>query len=41
MAFAKKYPDAVDVKDAKDIAFVTERDASRVAFVDGTTGKVS
>lgn len=40
MAFAKKYPDAVDVKDAKDIVFVTERDASRVAFVDGTTGKV-
>jgi len=37
---AKKYPDAVDVKNATDIVFVTERDASRVAFVDGTSGKV-
>ncbi len=40
MEFYKKYPQAVDVKKNTDICFVTERDASRVAFLDGTTGKV-
>ncbi len=40
MEFYKKYPHAVDVKKNTDICFVTERDASRVAFLDGTTGKV-
>ena len=40
MAFMKKYPHAVDVKKNTDICFVTERDAERVAFVDGTSGKV-
>ena len=40
MAFFKKYPHAVDVKKNTDICFVTERDAERVAFVDGTNGKV-
>ena len=39
-AFAKKYPHAVDVKKNTDICFVTERDAARVVFVDGTSGKV-
>ncbi len=36
----KKYPTAVDVKNVTDICFVTERDAERVTFVDGTTGKI-
>jgi len=36
----QKYPHAVDVKKVTDICFVTERDASRVAFIDGTTGKI-
>ena len=40
MAFFKKYPTAVDVKKNTDIVFVTERDASRVAFIDGTSGKI-
>ncbi len=40
MAFLKKYPNAADVKKNTDICFVTERDAERVAFVDGTTGKI-
>jgi len=40
MALMKKYPHAVDVKHVTDICFVTERDAERVAFVDGTSGKV-
>ncbi|WP_373035630.1 cytochrome D1 domain-containing protein [Sulfurimonas sp.] len=40
MAFFKKYPHAVDVKKNTDICFVTERDAERVAFVDGTSGKI-
>jgi len=40
LAFAKKYPHAVDVKKNTDICFVTERDAARVVFVDGTSGKV-
>ena len=36
----KDFPHAVDVKTVTDICFVTERDAERVTFVDGTTGKV-
>ena len=40
VALAKKYPHAVDVKKNTDICFVTERDAARVVFVDGTSGKV-
>ena len=39
-ALLKKYPHAVDVKKVTDICFVTERDAERVTFVDGTSGKV-
>ena len=40
MKFFSKYPHAVDVKKNTDICFVTERDAERVAFVDGTNGKI-
>jgi nitrite reductase (NO-forming)/hydroxylamine reductase len=40
MKFLKKYPRPADVKKNTDICFVTERDASRVDFIDGTTGKV-
>lgn len=40
MEFFNKYPQAADVKKNTDIVFVTERDAERVAFVDGTSGKV-
>jgi len=40
MEFLKKYPHPVDVKENTDICFVTERDAARVVFVDGTSGKV-
>lgn len=40
MEFFKKYPNAADVKKNTDICFVTERDAERVAFLDGTTGKI-
>ena len=40
MALLKKYPKPVDVKKVTDICFVTERDASRVAFIDGTKGKI-
>jgi len=40
MKFFKKYPTAADVKKNTDICFVTERDAYRVAFIDGTTGKI-
>ncbi|MEO1954205.1 MAG: cytochrome D1 domain-containing protein [Campylobacterales bacterium] len=40
MEFLKKYPHAVDVKKNTDICFVTERDAARVVFIDGTNGKV-
>ncbi len=40
MDFFKKYPNPADVKRNTDICFVTERDAERVAFVDGTNGKV-
>ena len=35
-----KYPKAVDVKKNTDIVFVTERDAAKVVFLDGTTGKL-
>jgi nitrite reductase (NO-forming)/hydroxylamine reductase len=34
----KKYPKPVDVKNVTDICFVTERDASKVTFLDGTKG---
>ncbi len=37
---AKKYPDPKDVKNVMDVVFVTERDASKVTFIDGTTGKI-
>lgn len=40
MEFFKKYPNPADVKKNTDICFVTERDAERVAFVDGTSGKI-
>ena len=40
MKLFKKYPTPVDVKKVTDICFVTERDASRVAFIDGTKGKI-
>ncbi|MDX9813854.1 MAG: cytochrome D1 domain-containing protein [Sulfurimonadaceae bacterium] len=40
MDLYKKYPYAVDVKKNTDICFVTERDAERVTFVDGTNGKI-
>lgn len=40
MAFFTKYPNAADVKRNTDICFVTERDAERVTFVDGTNGKI-
>ncbi|MDD3475595.1 MAG: cytochrome D1 domain-containing protein [Sulfurimonas sp.] len=40
MAFFTKYPDPSDVKKNTDICFVTERDAERVTFVDGTSGKI-
>ncbi len=39
-ALFKKYPTPTDVKSVKDIVFATERDASLVDFIDGTTGKV-
>ncbi len=35
-----KYPKPVDVKSVKDIVISTERDASLVDFIDGTTGKM-
>lgn len=38
--FFSKYPTAVDVKKNTDICFVTERDAARVVFIDGTSGKI-
>jgi nitrite reductase (NO-forming)/hydroxylamine reductase len=38
LSLYKKYPKAVDVKNVIDICFVTERDASRVTFLDGTKG---
>ncbi len=36
----KMYPTPTDVKSVRDIIFATERDASLVDFIDGTTGKV-
>ena len=39
MKLLKKYPNAVDVKKVTDICFVTQRDASKVTFIDGTSGK--
>jgi len=36
----KKYPHPTDVESVMDIVFATERDASLVDFIDGTTGKV-
>ncbi|MFA6190920.1 MAG: cytochrome D1 domain-containing protein [Sulfurimonas sp.] len=35
-----KYATPVDVKKNTDIVFVTERDAAKVVFLDGTTGKL-
>ena len=40
MKLLKKFPHAADVKKVTDICFVTERDAARVVFIDGTNGKV-
>ncbi len=40
MKFFTEYPNAADVKKNTDICFVTERDAERVVFVDGTSGKI-
>ncbi len=39
-ALATKYPKSVDTKSVLDIVFATERDASLVDFIDGTTGNV-
>jgi nitrite reductase (NO-forming)/hydroxylamine reductase len=36
----KQYPKAVDVNKVTDICFVTQRDASKVSFIDGTKGKI-
>jgi len=36
----KKYPKAVDVDKVTDICFLTQRDASKVSFLDGTKGTV-
>ncbi|MFA5215461.1 cytochrome D1 domain-containing protein [Sulfuricurvum sp.] len=36
----KKYPAPTDVKSVHDIVIFTERDASKVGFIDGTTNKV-
>lgn len=36
----KKYPKPADVKSVQDIVVFTERDASKVGFIDGTTNKV-
>jgi len=38
MKLYKKYPKAVDVDKVTDICFVTERDASKVTFLDGVKG---
>ncbi|MCK5110116.1 MAG: c-type cytochrome [Arcobacteraceae bacterium] len=38
MKLFKKYPKAVDVDNVTDICFVTERDASKVTFLDGVKG---
>ncbi|MDD4854621.1 MAG: cytochrome D1 domain-containing protein [Sulfuricurvum sp.] len=39
-ALYKKYPKPADVKSVQDIVIFTERDASKVGFIDGTTNKV-
>lgn len=39
-ALYKKYPKPTDVKTVQDIVVFTERDASKVGFIDGTTNKV-
>lgn len=39
-ALYKKYPKPTDVKSVQDIVVFTERDASKVGFIDGTTNKV-
>ena len=39
-ALYKKYPKPADVKSVQDIVVFTERDASKVGFIDGTTNKV-
>ncbi|MGZ8546484.1 MAG: cytochrome D1 domain-containing protein, partial [Sulfuricurvum sp.] len=39
-ALYKQYPKPVDVKSVQDIVVFTERDASKVGFIDGTTNKV-
>jgi nitrite reductase (NO-forming)/hydroxylamine reductase len=36
----KKYPKPTDVANVQDIVIFTERDASKVGFIDGTTNKV-
>lgn len=36
----KQYPKPADVKNVQDIVVFTERDASKVGFIDGTTNKV-
>ncbi len=38
MKLFKQYPKAVDVDKVTDVVFVTERDASKVTFLDGTKG---
>ena len=38
MKLFKQYPKAADVNKVTDICFVTERDASKVTFLDGTKG---
>jgi nitrite reductase (NO-forming)/hydroxylamine reductase len=40
MKLFKKYPKAVDVNKVTDICFVTQRDASKVSFIDGTKGTI-
>jgi len=39
-ALYKQYPKPTDVKTVQDIVVFTERDASKVGFIDGTTNKV-
>lgn len=39
-ALYKQYPKPTDVKSVQDIVVFTERDASKVGFIDGTTNKV-
>ena len=40
VGFLRKYAKPVDVNQTTDICFVTERDAERVTFLDGTTGDI-